>query len=385
MEIKDMNMEQLQARKTEIRGLIATATEEEINGFNAELDQIEAREAAIKEAAEKRRGIAQRVAGGAGMQVGTFQGAEQHQQTAEEIRNSKAYIDAYAEYVRTGNDAECRTLMTTQNNDGHGTVAVPEFVYDIVKTAWESNDLLRFVRKTYFPGNLKVNYEFSGSDAIMHMEGDAAVEEEELVLGTVELIPRMAKKWIGISREAMSLRGEEFLRYIYDELTYRIMKVIAEALQGRIFGLSSTPETVTHPLVPITTAPISVGSVAQALGNLSADATNPVVILHRTVWGAIKALQHQAGYAADPFEGCTVVFSNNMPAYSTIGADKAYMIVGDPQFGAIANFPNGEDVHFVFDEYSQKKSDIVEILGEMYVAIEVVNSNAFTLVKTPEA
>ena len=51
-----------------------------------------------------------------------------------EIRNSKEYINAYAEYIKTGDDRECRALLT--ENVGTGTVPVPEIVYDIVKTAW---------------------------------------------------------------------------------------------------------------------------------------------------------------------------------------------------------------------------------------------------------
>ena len=36
--------------------------------------------------------------------------------------------------------------------------------------------------------------------------------------------PVSIKKWISISDEVVDLRGEAFLRYIYDEITYRIAK-----------------------------------------------------------------------------------------------------------------------------------------------------------------
>lgn len=380
MPIKDMNMEQLQARKAEIRGLIATATEEEINGFNTELDQIEAREAAIKEAAEKRRSIVQRVAGGAGIEVGTFQGAEQHQQTPDEIRNSQEYIDAFEKYVRTGSDAECRALLSTNVNGG--TVAVPDFVYEIVKTAWENNKIMSLVRKVEVKGNMKVNFEISATGAVKHTEGGDAVSEENLQLGIVTLIPAMYKKWIGISREVYSLRGEAFLRYIYDELAYHIVKLIADDLIAAIAALPQTATATTPAAAKVTAAP-ELGAIAEAIGNLSDDATNPVIILNKSTWAAFKAAQYQANFAADPFEGLDVYYSNQLPAYSTAATGAVYGIVGDFDRGALANMPNGNEVDFIFDEYSQKKQDMIEVLGEQYAAAAPVASGAFALLAKP--
>ena len=46
---------------------------------------------------------------------------------AVEIRNSKEYINAFAEYIKSGDDTEVRSLLTT---NGDGTVAVPQIVLD---------------------------------------------------------------------------------------------------------------------------------------------------------------------------------------------------------------------------------------------------------------
>ena len=130
-----------------------------------------------------------------------------------EIRNSKQYIDAYAEYIKSGDATECRALLS--ENATNGTVAVPELVYDIVKTAWEREGIMSRVRKSYIRGNLKVGFEISGTDATVHAEG-VAVDEESLVLGVVNLVPASIKKWISISDEALDLSGEAFLQYIYN-------------------------------------------------------------------------------------------------------------------------------------------------------------------------
>ena len=54
-----------------------------------------------------------------------------------------------------------------------------------------------------------------------------------------------------------------------------------------------------------------------------------------------------------------------------------YAIVGDLDQGALANFPNGEDIEFTFDNITLKKQDLIEVLGKQYVALGVVANNAF--------
>ena len=298
-----------------------------------------------------------------------------------ETRNSKEYIDAYAKYVKTGKDEEVRALLTENVNGG--TIAVPDFVLDEVKTAWDNNELLSLVRRMNVRGNLKVQFEISGSDAVVHTEGGNAVTEEELVEGIVELKPASIKKWVSISDEVMDMRGEEFLRYIYDELTYRIAKKAADLLIANIKGLDETATATAPSVGKITEAP-AVGTIANAIATLSDEAANPVVVMNKLTWGAFKAAQYANGYAVDPFEGLRVIFNNTLDAYDDASAGECYAIVGDFGHGAIANFPNGEDIEIKLDTLSKKKEDLVEILGREYIGLGVVADKAFAQVCKPE-
>lgn len=299
-----------------------------------------------------------------------------------ETRNTKEYIDAYAEYIKTGKDEEVRALLT-ENVDG-GTIAVPEFVLDEVKTAWDSNELLSLVRRMNVRGNLKVQFEISGSDAVVHTEGAYAVEEEELVEGIVELVPASIKKWVSISDEVMDMRGEAFLRYIYDELTYRIAKKAADLLVAKIVTLTTSASSSAPSIAKVTAAP-AVGTVATAIGNLSDEAANPTIVMNKLTYAAFKNAAYANGYGVDPFEGLKVVFNNTLPAYSAANANACYMIVGDFGHGAIANFPNGEDIEIKLDTLSKKKEDLVEILGREYIALGVVADKSFVQVCKPES
>ena len=74
---------------------------------------------------------------------------ERKGETKMEKRNSKEYIDAYAEYIKSGDDTEVRSLLST---NAEGTVAVPDFVYDIVKTNWEKSDIMSRVKRISVDG-----------------------------------------------------------------------------------------------------------------------------------------------------------------------------------------------------------------------------------------
>jgi HK97 family phage major capsid protein len=383
MNLKEMTIEQLEERKSAIAAEIETdgadleALEAEVKSINTEMETRKAEEA-------KKAEIRQAVAQGAGTVVVKAPKEERESmKDIAEVRNSKEYIDAYAEYLKTGNVEEMRsaTALLTTNVTG-GEIAVPDFVYDIIKTAWDRNEIMSLVNKVNLAGNLKVNFEISGSDAVVHTEGSGAVSEEELNEGIITLVPAYIKKWKSFSDEVMSMRGEAFVRYIYDEIAYIIMKKLADTLIGLIAALPQTATATSVSANIVKMAP-AVGTVAAALGNLSDEATNPVVVMNKATWAAFKAAQYANGFNVDPFEGFAVHFNNSLPAYADASEDDVYAIVGDFGEGAIANFPNGESIEYTFDELTRKKEDLVEVLGKVYVATAPVADKAFTLITKP--
>lgn len=173
------------------------------------------------------------------------------------------------------------------------------------------------------------------------------------------------------------MRGEAFLRYIYDELTYRIAKKCADQLIALIIACG-TVSTTTCPSVPVSSvSSIGLGDIATAMGFLSDEAANPVVIMHRQTEAAYKALRATGYYAYDPFEGLQVKHNNTMKTAAAASTGDTIFIVGDLGHGAIANFPNGEGIDFKFDELSRKKEDLIEVLGREYVGLGVVAPDAF--------
>lgn len=376
MDYKTMEAAALEERLSQI---VEEATEEksleELKAYEEEQRAIKAELEERKAAEAERRATAEAIVKGAGEVTETIESVEERKDMDNiEIRNTKAYIDAYANYIKTENDAECRALLTENVS---GTVPVPEIVYDVVKTAWERDEITRRVRKAYLKGNVKVGFEISSTGATKHTEGAAAVTEETLVLGTVAMIPASYKKWISISDEVYDMRGEEFLRYIYDELTYQIAKSVANDLLDKIMACGTAATTTQVAVGSVKATQIGVGLVATALGNLSDEAANPMVVMNKATWSAFKAAQYAANVPVDVFEGLPVAFSNHLKSFAAATTGDAYVIVGDFGHGALANFPNGEEITFKFDDQTLMTQDLIRILGREYVAIEPVASGAF--------
>lgn len=373
MELKEMSIDQLEERKSAIAA--------ELDAPEADLDALEAEARSIREEmdlrkaeAAKKAEIRSAVADGQGEVIEKPVIEERKTMTDIEIRNSEAYINAFAEYIKTGDDAECRALLT---ENASGTVAIPELVYGIVKTAWEREGIMSRVRKAYLKGNLKVGFELSADPAYIHTEGSGAVTTENLVLGTVSIVPESIKKSIQISDEALDLRGAEFLQWVYSELAYRIAKKAADTLVGKIVaaGTASTSTAVGVPVVTATT--VSMGTVASAIAQLSDEAANPVIIMNKLTYPVFKSVQYANGYGADPFEGLPVIFNNSLTAHAAATTGVTYAIVGDLGEGALANFPNGEEITFKFDDVSLADADLVKITGREYVGLGIVGPKAF--------
>lgn len=376
MEIREMTIEEIEVRMDEITALLETEdATEELRTEAAAL--IERRKELIKAAAEK-RSLLNKIADAKIEPIAKVETEEERKmENTIEIRNTPEYLNAYANYIRYNDDRECRALLTENTS---GEIQVPDLVYDIVKTAWEREGIMALVRKAYLKGNLRVSFEKSADAAVVHTEGQS-VTEEELHLGVIQLTPFAIKKWISISDEALDMDAGSYLEYIYDELTYRIAKKAADTVIAKIEACTAAATTGCVAVPVVTAASIGLGTVAQAMSNLSDEAQNPVIMMNKLTWGAVKAAQAANGYNYDPFEGLPVVFNNTIAAFSAASTGDTYMIVGDLGHGALANFPNGQEINIKRDDYTLATSDLVRFIGREYVGLGIVANNAFCKVK----
>ena len=385
-EITNMTIEEVEARTLEIQAEVEEADEARRAEIKSELDALEERKTELKKAAAEAKEVRDAVANGkVTVEERKEVIEEERKMTNKEVCGSAEYRAAFKNYILSGKDDECRALLT--ENVATGVVPVPSIVYDIVKNAWAKEGIMALVKKAYLKGNLKVGVEVAADAASVHTEGAAAPTEEKLALGIVELVPASIKKWITISDEVIDMDPGQFLEYVYDELAYQIAKKAADTLIAKIeaCGTVSTNTPSTNVGVPVVEADtITLGLIAKAIGQLSDQAANPVIMMNKATWASFKAVQYAASVPVDPFEGLSVVFNNSITAYSVATASTAttYAIVGDLGEGAIANFPNGEEINIKFDELSLAEKDLVKIVGREYVALGVIGPDCFVKIAT---
>ena len=366
-EIMTLGFEDLEKRAGEIATETAEADKEMIESLNAELDAIEERKMALNLEIEERKKAAEAVANGAGKEV---EERTEKKMTDREIRSTQEYIDAYVAYVKSGYDVkefEKRTpggggnVLLSENAEG-GTIAVPTYIEDRINATWENNEIMRRVRRTYLPGNVKVGVEVSSTGAVVHTEGGEAIPAERLEIKFVNLVPEYIKKMVKVSHTALELTGTAFLDYLYDEIEYQIVKRAAEVVIDAIIGnnLGVTGMGVyTAAGATLTTA-----DIIGAEGELAGDA-NPVLLISRAGAAALKAAALSANYGYDPFDGLEVIYVDEIAL-----GDEACILV---DLNAVqCNFPNGANPRFIFDEYTEADANIVRIIGRMQMAAALV-------------
>ena len=365
MELKNMSSEELEMRKTEIAGMVDNedadldALTEEVRSINEELQE-------RKNAEAKKEEIRNAVSEGNGEEVESIDLIEEKRNMDNmEIRNTREYINAFAKYVRTEDDRECRALLTENVS---GTLPVPEFVYGIVSKEIASSEILNRARHMNAKGNLKVGFEISAPAAAPHTEGDVAQTEEALTLGVVEITPVMLKKWVSISDEALDLaNGEEYLRYIYEEVARGIVRAKEDAIVAAILAAPQVATSSAPAVAKTGTAAGALADFVNARALLSSAARDLCIICTPAQYATYRSLQMAAQYGVDPFDGLPVLFNDTVTA----------PIIGDLK-GVMVN--EASDIQLKFDDKTLMTEDLVRILGRQYVGIAVVGEKFFAKV-----
>ena len=372
MDFSKMTIEELDAYTNQLAEEARTADTTRLDEINADLDKIEARKKELKQAADIMKRAMAAVANGAGTPVGTPT-PEKGSKGLKEVRNSDRYVEAFAKYIKTGKDDECRAILTedvAEPPDGSsGPVPVPTFVDERIKSAWERDEIFNRITKTYVDGDMEVGFEISATDAAIHTEGADAPSEEKIVLGIAKILPDYIKKWIRVSDKVMAMGPRRFLEYLYDEITYKVIKKAAETAIDKV---TTAPQTSTSSKVGVPQIANDADSTAviNAKGLLGDDADQIVAVMNRATEAAIKAGAIAGNYPVDPFDGATVLHCSKLPAYSEAEDGDVYMVVGDLR-AIQANLPEGESLKFVFDEYTYAEADLVKIVGKLLAGIEV--------------
>lgn len=314
---------------------------------------------------------------------------------AEEIKtdiyDTPEYRQAWVDAIRTGDERKVRAMATTNDN-----VPVPTIWQNYVETAWYNyGKFSRLVNKTYIQGYLSIPFEAEADDAVIHTEGTAQPAEEEITLGLIELKPAMIKKWISMTDELMAMTADDFMRYLADELVYRVVLkldngIINGALDTNgkgVVGIVNNANTLTAANGTLSFNVLNAGIADLVTFDNLTVAMNPKTFFDGFM--GLTDLQQRPIYqiAADNtgrpqyyVNGIRVEFTQALPAYSAASAGDVWAIAGDFR-GYRLNLPEGEMVRTLFDPYTLAREDKAIMVGRLYAAGNVARLKHFVQFK----
>lgn len=377
----------IETRANAIHTAVETAEQADLEQLNSEVSELETRQAALLAEKAKLESEVDEARAFDESKAIELTDKGDKKMNLEEIRRSQAYIDAYAEYFKTmlrdgkADDTELRALLSDQITvSGTAGVPTPIYVEERINTAWDNDEIMGRILRSEVPGILKVGFELSATAAVVHTEGANAPTEEVLNLGVVSLVPETIKKWLTLSDEIMDTHGQAFLDYIFDEIEHKIIKKAADLVVADITGSPTTATTSAPAVANISISAASLHDFVDALATLSDEATDNVIIMNKSSYATYKGLQMAANYGVDPFDGMPVLFNDTLYAAATATTGQAIAIVGDLK-GVRANFPNGYQPTFKYDDLSLAEKDLVKIVGRLPMGHGVVASRRFCVIK----
>lgn len=304
-----------------------------------------------------------------------------------DIYDTPEYRQAWVDYIRTGNDKEVRAMATSTTN-----VPVPTIWQSYVETAWYNyGKFSRLVNKTSIAGYLAIPFESAADDAVIHDEGSAQPTEESITLGLIELKPAMIKKWISITDELMAMTADDFMRYLADELVYRVVLkldngIINGALDSNgkgVVGIVGNANTLVAASGALSFNVLNAGIADLVTFDNLTVAMNPKTFFNNFM--GLTDLQSRPIYqiATDNtgkpqyfVNGIRVEFTQALPAYDTATAGQAWAVAGDFR-GYRLNLPEGDMVRTLYDPYTLSREDKQIMVGRLYAAGNVARLKHF--------
>ena len=324
--------------------------------------------------------------------------------TMENVLNTHEYNQMYADMIRGKVDEkEVRSFLQKREDPTPGlstatsNVPIPVIMQGYVETAWYTyGKFSRLVSESFEPAILKIPVEAEASGASWHTEGGDAPAEEYITLGQIILQPKMIKKWISLTDELMAMSAEDFLRYVADELVYRVILALDEAIINRtdanglgVIGIVGNANTET------VSAALDFNVINEAVSELVTFEDLVIAMNPKTFFKNFMGLTDQVGNPIFRIvhdnenrpqyylSGYRVEFTQALPSYDEADPGDAYAVVGNFRRGYRLNYPQGRDVITLVDPYTLATKDLVRMIGRLYVAGNVVKPKHFAELKIP--
>lgn len=320
------------------------------------------------------------------------------------VLNTKEYEQLYADMIRGKVDEkEVRSFLQKREDPTPGlstattNIPIPTIMQGFVETAWyEYGKFSRLVSESFEPAIIKIPVETEASGASWHTESGDAPDEEYITLGQILLQGKTLKKWISLTTELMAMAPEDFLRYVADELVYRIILALDEAIINRTdLNGEGVIGIVGNSLTESVSANVDFNVINEAVSELVTFDDLVIAMNPKTFFKNFMGLTDQVGNPifrvvhdnenkpAYYLSGYRVEFTQALPAIDDADPGDAYAVIGNFRRGYRLNYPQGRNVITLTDPYTKAPEDLVRMIGRLYVAGNVVKPKHFVELKVP--
>ena len=261
MEINEMTMEDIQTRMQAINEELKG--ECDIDALTAEFDALEARAAEIKEAAEKRSALIQRITAGEEGSV-----VERHEEK-EKIMEERKMTPETVEY----RDAYMKRLMGKQLTIEERTALtdaadiIPTETLNKIYGKLEENPLIRELDALRIPGYVQVPYAKTVNDASWIAMTSASTDSADVV-DSIALTAKKLIKTVEITADIQAMAIPAFQNWLVNKLAQKMEAAICAAVMNGA-GNTTTPEGILHAVTGSSQiVTMSVGALATLMGTV---------------------------------------------------------------------------------------------------------------------
>ncbi len=285
MEINEMTMEDIQARMKAINEELAG--ECDIDALTAEFEALEARSAEIKEQAEKRSALIQRIASGnEGSVVEVHEEKEIKMEERKLTPETVEYRDAYMKKLMG-------KTMTVEERAALTDAAdiIPTETLNKIYGKLEENPLIRELDALRIPGYVQVPYAKTVNDANWVGIGTAATDSADVV-DSVSLTAKKLIKTVEITADTQAMSIPAFEGWLVAKLAQKMEAAICAAVMNGA-GTSTVPEGILHKVTGQTAiATLDLAAIAGLMSKVDPAYHNDAVFVMTpaTFFGSIVPL-----------------------------------------------------------------------------------------------
>lgn len=214
-------LKEIMARKAEIRSLLQSDNECDMDALEKELRELDEAQQAI----EKRQQIANSISTGAIVPTVVEKPEERQEDAIEDVASTKEYRSAYFKRLQGKelSEAEQRAMTTASNSVG--AVIPTQTLNQIIEKLKQEAVVLPLVTVLHIPSNVSMPVEGTINDAEIKAEGASASDKAD-TMGSLNLTAYKLIKTISITAEVQAMSIDAFEAFIVAQLVKKIKALV---------------------------------------------------------------------------------------------------------------------------------------------------------------